>query len=358
MANKTSIKIGHLKITDHLILGITKLKHDQGAETFSHAALETQAMMGWNQVADALAGGAINAAFVLAPTAMDLYKAGVKIKLVLFTHKTGSVLITNKKAGIKSLDDFKDRVVIIPYQLSVHNMLLHKMLTEHGLKPGTGRDPNVDVKLEVMAPSQMPEAIQFDEEGEIAGFIVAEPFGSQAVLAGFGEEFALSKNLWPNHPCCVLVMKEELTEGNPEACVGTGQVAPGLGDLCGEESPRRGHPGRALPGPKGGRGKEGSYHGPDQDRRAVPGDRGPGHNAGLHDRPDGHPQIQNRSGKIRGFQVRQGGRGQIGLVHAADREQNGPYTVFWVIQTTRCPSNEYVVTGAGVFTQLFVAGTR
>ncbi len=219
MANRTSIKIGHLKITDHLILGITKLKFDQGAETFRHSTLETQAMMGWNQVADALAGGAISAAFVLAPTAMDLFKAGVKIKLVLYTHKTGSVLITNKRAGIKTLDDFKDKVVIIPYQLSVHNMLLHKMLTEHGLKPGTGRDPDADVKLEVMAPSQMPEAIQFDEEGEIAGFIVAEPFGSQAVLAGYGEEYALSKNLWPDHPCCVLAMKEELTEGHPEACL-------------------------------------------------------------------------------------------------------------------------------------------
>lgn len=176
-------------------------------------------MMGWNQVADALATGAINAAFILAPTAMDLFKAGVKIKLVLFTHKTGSVLITNKRAGIKSPADFKDKVVIIPYQLSVHNMLLHKMLTEHGLKPGTGRDPDVDVKLEVMAPSQMPEAIQFDEEGEVAGFIVAEPFGSQAVLAGYGEEYALSKDLWPDHPCCVLAMSEELTERHPEACL-------------------------------------------------------------------------------------------------------------------------------------------
>ena len=219
MADKTVIKIGHLKITDHLILGITKLKFDQGAETFSHCSLETQAMLGWNQVAEALATGAINAAFVLAPTAMDLFKSGVKIKLVLFTHKTGSVLITNKRAGIKSPADFKDKVVIIPYQLSVHNMLLHKMLTEHGLKPGTGRDPDVDVKLEVMAPSQMPEAIQFDEEGEVAGFIVAEPFGSQAVLAGYGEEYALSKDLWPGHPCCVLAMSEELTERHPEACL-------------------------------------------------------------------------------------------------------------------------------------------
>lgn len=219
MADKPVIKIGHLKITDHLILGITKQKFDQGAEQFQRSTLETKAMLGWNQVADALAGGQINAAFVLAPTAMDLFKNGVKIKLVLFTHRTGSVIITNKRLGIKDVADFKDKVVIIPYQLSAHNMLLHKMLAEKGLKPGTGAESDIDVKLEVMAPAQMPDAIQYDEEGEVAGFIVAEPFGSQAVLEGYGEEFALSKDLWPAHPCCVLAVREEISEGHPEALV-------------------------------------------------------------------------------------------------------------------------------------------
>ena len=45
----------------------------------------------------------------------------------------------------------------------LHNMLLHKLLTENGLVIGAGKD----VALEVMAPSQMPQAFQFDEDGEI-----------------------------------------------------------------------------------------------------------------------------------------------------------------------------------------------
>ena len=135
----------------------------------------------------------------------------------MFAHKTGRVLITNKRAGISRIEDFRNKVVIIPYQLSVHNMLLRRMLKEKGLKPGTGTDKDADVLLEVMAPSQMPEAIQYDEEGEVAVFIVAEPFGSQAVLEGYGEEFALSKDLWPDHPCCVCVMSEEMCERHPDA---------------------------------------------------------------------------------------------------------------------------------------------
>lgn len=214
---KATMKIGHLKITDHLILGVTKFSLDKGVQTLNHVDLVTEAKTGWNEIADALAQGKVDGAFVLAPTAMDLYKAVGGLKLVLFTHKTGSILVINKKANIRKVEDFKGKVVLIPYQLSVHNMLFHKLLAEKGLTPGTGKDKGVDVLLEVMAPSMMPEAIEYDEEGEIGGFIVAEPIGSQAIKKGVGEEFFLSKDLWPKHPCCVFVVREEFANKNPEA---------------------------------------------------------------------------------------------------------------------------------------------
>ncbi len=217
MAEKPVIKIGHLRITDHLILGVTDLKLKKGKETFEHCTLETVLKNGWNEVADALAAKSIDGAFILAPTAMDLYKSGTGIKLILFTHKSGSILVKNKAANIVKIEDFAGKVVLIPYQLSVHNMLFHRLLAEKGLKPGTSNESGVDVSLEVMAPFQMPEAVQYDEEGEIGGFIVAEPFGSQAITGGFCEEFFLSKELWPSHPCCVLVMRDEIIAKNPDA---------------------------------------------------------------------------------------------------------------------------------------------
>ncbi len=207
------IKIGHLKITDHLILGITKDKLAKGTETFQHCTIETVAKTGWNEVDQGLCDGSLDAAFILAPMAMDTFKSGVGIKLVLLGHKNGSVFIKSKKANITKIEDFKGKTVIIPYQLSIHHMLLHKMLTEKGLSCGAGQD----VMLEVFAPSQIPEAMEYDEEGEIGGFIVAEPFGSQVIKLGYGEEFYLSKELWPNHPCCVFVVKDELIKNNEAA---------------------------------------------------------------------------------------------------------------------------------------------
>nr|WP_320193187.1 ABC transporter substrate-binding protein [uncultured Desulfobacter sp.] len=217
MAEKPAIKIGYLKITDHFILGVTARKLQQSMETFQHCTLEPVVKNGWNEVADALSVKSLDGALVLAPTAMDLFKSGVDLKLLLLAHKSGSVLVKNKRANINSVEDFAGKTVLIPYQLSIHNMLFHKLLSEKGLKPGRATEKGIDVTLEVVAPFQMPEALEYDEDGEIGGFIVAEPFGSQVIAAGHGEEFELSKNLWDKHPCCVFVMRTEIIEKNPEA---------------------------------------------------------------------------------------------------------------------------------------------
>jgi len=225
MGDKVKLRIGHLNITDHLILGITKHRLDNGQENFQYLDLETVPLMGWPEMVTKLEGD-LDGAFILAPSAMDLYKSGIPIRLVLLGHKTGSIFIKRSGAGIESIGDFKGQTVIIPYQLSVHHMLIHQLLTEAGLTPGK------DVMFETLAPSQMPEALEYGEEDNLGGFIVAEPFGSVSIKAGHGEVFSLSKDLWPKHPCCVFVVKENAIENHPDAVqelvnslVNSGQIA-------------------------------------------------------------------------------------------------------------------------------------
>jgi NitT/TauT family transport system substrate-binding protein len=213
MATKPVLRIGHIKITDHLILGVTLDKVARGEERFQHFDLENVPMQGWNQVANALRGGEVDGAFMLAPLAMDLFYAGLDIQLVLLGHRTGSVLVTNKRAHIQTIKDFKGRAIVLPLYLSVHTMLFYMLLEKEGLTIGPGKDVN----FEVEAPAAMPEILQWDETGSVGGFIVAEPFATQAILGGYGEEFALSKDIWPNHPCCVLVLKREMLGRHPEA---------------------------------------------------------------------------------------------------------------------------------------------
>jgi NitT/TauT family transport system substrate-binding protein len=168
-------------------------------------------MTGWPELVTKLETADLDGAFILAPSAMDLYKSGVPIRLVLLGHKTGSIFIKRSGAGIQSIKDFKGQTIIIPYQLSIHHMLIHRLLTEAGLTPGK------DVMFETLAPSQMPEALEYGAEDNLGGFIVAEPFGSISIKAGHGEVFSLSKDLWPKHPCCVFVVKDDFINKHPDA---------------------------------------------------------------------------------------------------------------------------------------------
>ena len=213
MAQKPKITVGYLKITDHLILGVTADKLHKGTESFKYFDLEMRPYRGWNPLAEDLRSGVIDGACVLAPLAMELFHAGQKINVVLQTHKSGSTIVTNKRANINSLEDFKGKAVLIPHYLSVHHLLFDRLLRESGLEIGAGKD----IVFDVVAPSEILEIIEWDEKGKVGGFIVAEPFGSQVVKAGYGDEFKLSKEIWPNHPCCVLAIKEDVIGKNPDA---------------------------------------------------------------------------------------------------------------------------------------------
>ncbi|MEI8095317.1 MAG: ABC transporter substrate-binding protein [Spirochaetales bacterium] len=213
MSAKPVFKIGHLPITDHLVLGVTKAKVAKDVEKLEHCSFETISMAGWNDVGDAMTAGEIDIAFMLAPYAMELFHSQVPLKLIMLAHRDGSIIVTNKKANITKLEDFKGKTVLIPYHLSVHHMLFDKLLKEAGMTVGPGKD----VVFEVVAPGQIPQFIEWDEAGDIGGYIVAEPFGSVVIAKGMGDQFKLSQEIWPDHPCCVVVAKEEICQKYPEA---------------------------------------------------------------------------------------------------------------------------------------------
>ena len=213
MNNKPSIKVGYLNITDHLVLGVTERKVLRREEVFKYANLETRSFIDWGTLSVAFSRGDINVAFMLAPLAMDHFRKGEDIRLILLGHKNGSVLITNKSANIKTIDDFKGRDILLPFHLSIHSMLLHKLLKNNNLEIGIGKD----VEVQTVAPSKIPTRVEIDTEGKIGGFLVAEPFGSNVIRAGLGDEFELSKNIWPDHPCCVLVVKTDIIRYFPNA---------------------------------------------------------------------------------------------------------------------------------------------
>lgn len=216
-SGKVRLKIAHIQITDHLILGVMRHLIDSGELKPKHFELETVCMPGWNPVEQALEQRLVDGACVLAPIAMDLFAYGVPVRLVLLAHRSGSIFVKNIQGNNKeSLKEFyKGKSFLIPHKMSVHHMLAHKFFSEMGLKSGVAGEGKIDVSFEVVAPVMMGNFLR--DSPKVSGFMVAEPLGTKAITAGIAELQFLSLELWDNHPCCVVAVQEEFISDHETA---------------------------------------------------------------------------------------------------------------------------------------------
>lgn len=216
-SGKVKLRMAHIQITDHIILGVLKHWIAKGEVTPEHFELETQCMPGWNPVQEALEKGSVDGALILAPIAMDLYNYGAPIKLILFAHRSGSIFVRSRKGeyGEPYQNFFRKRSFLIPHKMSVHHMLAHMFFQGVGLNASMEKGDDVDVNFEVVAPVNMPNFLK--ENTEACGFMVAEPIGTKSIAANIAELQFLSNELWKNHPCCVVTVRNELTEKHAEA---------------------------------------------------------------------------------------------------------------------------------------------
>ena len=215
---KVELRVAHIQITDHLVLGALKHRIEHEEVTPKYFDLKTDKKAGWNPIQDELENGQIDCAFVLAPIAMDLFAYDSPIKLVLLAHKNGSTFVRSRHFDPRfdSLQSFyKYKVVDIPHKMSVHHMLAYQFLSELGLKPGVPGKKAINVRFEVVPPVKMPGIMQ--ENDDVAGFMVAEPIATKAMVSGIGDLEFISSSRWEDHPCCIVAMQDDFIDKFPEA---------------------------------------------------------------------------------------------------------------------------------------------
>lgn len=206
---RVKLRVAHIQITDHIILGALKHHIEKGLVTPEHFELETVCMAGWNPVQNALESGEVDAAFILAPIAMDLFSVGTPIRLTLLAHKSGSIFVRNRAGAFLApyAEFFREKTFYIPHKMSVHRMLAHLFIKNIGLNPGMVGEGESDVHFEIVAPIKMPEFLAATPTA--GGFMVAESLGTKAIAGGIAELQFLSSELWESHPCCVVAMRED-----------------------------------------------------------------------------------------------------------------------------------------------------
>jgi NitT/TauT family transport system substrate-binding protein len=212
------IKIGCSRIAEHFIAGVVKERLAKNDIGFSSFGLYIKPMNAFEQLSDALLAGEIEGAFLPLPFAMDLFRKGLDINLLMFVNRGGGVLIKNSSANIKRIEDFKNKTILTPCLLSVKNMLLHKMFFSSGLKLGNKhRGSDADIFLEAVPSNVVEEMINHDSDNDIGGFVAPEPFATMAIKKGNCKEVCELGSLWRYYPDNVFVLRKQMIDENRES---------------------------------------------------------------------------------------------------------------------------------------------
>ncbi len=155
------------------------------------------------EIVTAFGAGVLDAAYVgQAPATIAAARGTARLRVLAQANTEGSALVVSSAlaSGMK-----KDLTLAMPGNGTVQDLLLRKVLAGFGLAAQSA-------STIVLSPPEMLTALQ---AGQIDGFVAWEPYPSLAVALGIGRIQATSAEIWPGHPCCVLVASEAFMDARP-----------------------------------------------------------------------------------------------------------------------------------------------
>ncbi len=196
------ITVAYIPVTCQLTCPVTDYisKFSHNGEIFIPRLFQ-----GLPEIKEALISNKVQAAFIVAPLAIALKAQGVPIKVVYLGHRYGSAMVVRKNGPVKSVADLRGLTIAIPSRFSDERLMLIRAMKLAGLKP-------TDVRMLEMAPPDVASALR---AGAIDGFVMGEPFPSQAEMAGFGRVLFQAKDYWPDYMSCILVVRQDLIDQRP-----------------------------------------------------------------------------------------------------------------------------------------------
>lgn len=204
------LRIGYLPITDATPLLVA---HAKGLFDKHGIVAEKPVMFrSWAQLVEAFLSGSVNVVHLLSPMSLwAKYGSNAPVKVVMWNHLAGSALTV--RPSINSVAELGGKTVAIPFWYSIHNIVLQQLLKAQNLSVTEQTPQANEVKLTVMAPSDMVAALA---SGAIDGFIVAEPFNAIAEQKGVGKVLRFSGDVWRDHACCLTLMHESDVNQRPD----------------------------------------------------------------------------------------------------------------------------------------------
>lgn len=209
------VRIGYLPITDATPLLVAHARgyfRDEGLTVEKPVRIRD-----WSTLSESFLSGKFNLVHLLLPIPIWMrYKLKAPAKIMAWDHTNGSALTVGGDSEIRGFADLGGRQIAVPYWYSMHNVILQLGLRTMGLtpviRPQSAPLRDDEVNLFVLPPPEMPVSLAAKK---IDGFIVAEPFNAFAEARVNARIMRFTGDIWKNHPCCVVVMNENLTRSRP-----------------------------------------------------------------------------------------------------------------------------------------------
>jgi len=127
------------------------------------------------------------------------------IKIVATVNEEGSGIVVSNSSNITNISDLQGKKILIPVIGGMQDVIFRDMLFQNNISSSDINITDMDVPL-------MQGALN---SGKVDGFVAWEPYVTQAKLNGNDEILAYSNDIWPNHPCCVVVTTKKFMTQNP-----------------------------------------------------------------------------------------------------------------------------------------------
>ena len=209
---KTKLKIGFVPITcaTPIIAG-----HALGFYNKYGLDVEIIKTAGWAVARDKCMNGEYDASHLLAPMpaamSMGLGSASQDWRMVTNVNTNGqAIVLANKHKGRQDPKTWKGMKFAVPFEYSMHNLLLRLYVAEHGI------DPDKDIQIRVVPPPEMVANLRAEN---VDGYLAPDPFCQRAVYDGVGFIHRLTKELWDQHPCCCFGVSQKFIDENPNTFI-------------------------------------------------------------------------------------------------------------------------------------------
>ncbi len=205
---KKKLKIGFVPITcaTPIIAG-----HALGFYNKYGLEVEIIKTAGWAVARDKCMNGEYDASHLLAPMpaamTMGLGSTSQDWRMVTNVNTNGqAIVLANKHKERQDPKTWKGMKFGVPFEYSMHNLLLRLYVAEHGI------DPDKDIQIRVVPPPEMVANLRAEN---VDGYLAPDPFNQRAVYDGVGFIHRLTKDIWDQHPCCCFGISQKFIDENP-----------------------------------------------------------------------------------------------------------------------------------------------